>query len=59
MRSFPTLQGLSCQRPTHTVPPLDEPVPPGIPPDLPLPPEHDPPPAEPPVAVPAPLGSER
>jgi hypothetical protein len=39
-------------RPRHTVPPMDEPAPPGVPPDLPLPPEEDPtpPPVEPPVA---------
>jgi hypothetical protein len=37
-------------QPRHTVPPDEEPAPPGVPPDLPLPPEHDPPPAEPPVA---------
>jgi hypothetical protein len=39
-------------RPRHTVPPMEEPAPPGVPPDLPLPPEEDPtpPPVEPPVA---------
>ncbi|MCY1348427.1 hypothetical protein D9M69_345740 [compost metagenome] len=41
--------------PRHTVPPVEEPSPPGVPPDLPLPPEEDPvpPPVEPPVAAPA------
>ncbi len=29
-------------QPRHTVPPVEEPGPPGIPPDLPLPPEEDP-----------------
>ncbi|WP_167525674.1 hypothetical protein [Cupriavidus oxalaticus] len=40
--------------PRHTVPPVEEPSPPGVPPDLPLPPEEDPvpPPVEPPVAAP-------
>lgn len=40
--------------PRHTVPPVEEPAPPGVPPDLPLPPEEDPvpPPVEPPVATP-------
>ncbi|MEM5273408.1 hypothetical protein VSR17_00035 [Cupriavidus taiwanensis] len=39
-------------RPRHTVPPVEEPAPPGVPPDLPLSPEDDPPPppVEPPVA---------
>ena len=34
-------------RPAHTVPPPDEPSPPGIPPDLPSP-DEPPPPVEPP-----------
>lgn len=39
-------------QPRHTVPPMEEPSPPGVPPDLPLPPEEDPPPppVEPPMA---------
>ncbi|MCO4889855.1 hypothetical protein MKD50_10780 [Cupriavidus sp. WGtm5] len=39
-------------QPRHTVPPVEEPAPPGVPPDLPLSPEDDPPPppVEPPVA---------
>jgi|GEM_PF-515948 len=36
-------------RPGHTVPPPDEPAPPGIPPDLPSP-DEVPPPVEPPEA---------
>jgi len=52
MRSPSLLQALRSGRPFHTVPPVEEPGPPGVPPDLPLPPEEDPPPAEPPVAVP-------
>ncbi len=35
--------------PLHTVPPPDEPAPPGIPPDLPSP-DEEPPPVEPPEA---------
>ncbi|MHC2871379.1 hypothetical protein ACUXBB_001041 [Ralstonia sp. 151470044-1] len=37
----------SLMRPAHTVPPPDEPSPPGIPPDLPSP-DEPPPPVEPP-----------
>lgn len=40
--------GLSCR--AHTVPPPDEPSPPGIPPDLPSP-DEPPPPVEPPEAL--------
>lgn len=37
----------SLMHPAHTVPPPDEPSPPGIPPDLPSP-DEPPPPVEPP-----------
>jgi hypothetical protein len=37
---------VNCVLPAHTVPPPDEPSPPGIPPDLPSP--DEPPPVEPP-----------
>ncbi|MDF3836023.1 hypothetical protein P3W85_24170 [Cupriavidus basilensis] len=53
MRSASTRLALLHARPAHTVPPMEEPVPPGIPPDLP-PIEEPPPPSEPPVAVPPP-----
>ncbi len=40
--------------PSHTVPPLEEPPPPGVPPDLPPIEDPPPPPVEPPVGVPKP-----
>ncbi|QBY55206.1 hypothetical protein [Cupriavidus oxalaticus] len=58
MRIFLTPLAQSHHRPAHTVPPIEEPPPPGIPPDLP-PIEHPPPPAEPPVAVLPPSYEER
>ncbi|WP_211947034.1 hypothetical protein [Cupriavidus yeoncheonensis] len=54
MPTFPLVHAGTSARPAHTVPPVDDPLPPGIPPDLPLPPEEDPvpPPVDPPVGVP-------
>lgn len=43
-------------QPFHTVPPMEEPPPPGVPPDLPPIEEPPPPPVEPPVGVPRPRG---
>ncbi|AEI75690.1 hypothetical protein CNE_1c03230 [Cupriavidus necator N-1] len=52
MPALPNPRAVARLQPRHTVPPVEEPGPPGIPPDLPLPPEEDPtpPPVEPPVA---------
>ncbi len=44
---------LPRSRPAHSAPPIEEPTPPGIPPDLPPIEEPPPPPVEPPVAGPA------
>ena len=41
---------INCVLPAHTVPPPDEPSPPGIPPDLPSP-DEPPPPVEPPEVL--------
>ncbi|MBY4946172.1 hypothetical protein K6V92_05995 [Cupriavidus respiraculi] len=54
-KSFPHLArsgpGLAVARhPGHTVPPIEEPPAPGVPPDLPPIEEPPPPPGEPPVA---------
>jgi len=47
MSRFP----LPCVRPVHTVPPIEDPPPPGIPPDLPPIEEPPSPPVEPPEAA--------
>lgn len=55
MRSSSPQQAPLHALPAHTVPPPEDPLPPGVPPDLP-PIEEPPPPSEPPVAVPPPRG---